>query len=244
MRPLISPEQHQQYEERGFFVLEDLFTATDLEPLLAVLEKHHALHEARLQQTGTEGISRAGEIAFTAHIARNDPTVLAFCRRPEFIAITTQLLGPDVDLYWDQTVFKGPEGQHQFPWHQDDGYTPVTPSPYLTLWLALNDATVENGCVWVLPGSHRLGLLPHKPGPTGLTCYPLDAPDQGVPVPVRAGSVVVFQSLTVHKSGTNRSSGMRKAYIIQYAQAGLRSALTGELIPGTIPIARGGNAVA
>ena len=115
------------------------------------------------------------------------PNLAAFVTRPEFVAIATQLLGPDVDLYWNQSVFKQPEGKREFPWHQDDGYTPVTPSPYLTLWLALNDATVENGCISVLPGSHKRGLVPHRPSDIGLVCHDADDPDQGVPVPVKAG---------------------------------------------------------
>ena len=242
MHPIITPEQRREYEDQGFFILENLFTQEEMAALTDALEKYHAKHEARLQEVGTEGISRAGEIAFTCHIAEEDETVRAFCQRPEFVAITTQMLGPDVDLYWNQTVFKGPEGEKQFPWHQDDGYTPVTPSPYLTLWLALNDATVENGCVWVLPASHKQGLVPHEQSPIGLICHSLDDPDQGIPVPVKAGSVIAFQSLTMHKSGVNRSTGMRKAYIIQYSHAGLRNAKTGEILTGKIPVARKGEA--
>src|SRR6185437_1180446 len=100
---------------------------------------------------------------FADHLAERDPAIRAFCERPEFVAITTQLLVPDADLYWNQSVFTMPETPREFPWHQDDGYTPVTTAPYLTLWLALNDATPENGCISVLPGSHKRGLIEHKP---------------------------------------------------------------------------------
>lgn len=148
-----------------------------------------------------------------------------------------------MDLYWNQSVFKQPEGKREFPWHQDDGYTAVTPSPYLTLWLALNDATTENGCISVLPGSHKRGLVAHRPSDVGLVCHDADDPDQGVPVPVKAGSLAVFQSLTMHKSGANVSSGTRKAYIVQFSSAGLRNAETGELIDNKIALARGGKAV-
>jgi ectoine hydroxylase-related dioxygenase (phytanoyl-CoA dioxygenase family) len=118
----------------------------------------------------------------------------------------------------------------------------VEPSPYLTLWLALNDATPENGCISVLPGSHKRGLVPHESSPIGLECYSNDDPDQGVRVPVKAGSMAVFSSLTFHKSGPNTSQGPRKAYVIQYSKSPLRLAATGEVIPNKIPIARGGQA--
>ncbi len=240
MIPTISPDQIEAYREEGYFVLEKVFTQEEMEALGALIEAHHERHEQRLQEVGVEGISRAKEIAFTHDLAEQDEAIRAFVTRPEFVAISTTFLGPDVDLYWNQSVYKGPDGRAQFPWHQDDGYTRVEPSPYLTLWLAINDATPENGCIWVRPGSHQGGLAPHERTPIGLACHSLEDPDQGVVVPVKSGSMAVFQSLTMHKSGVNRSSGTRKAYVIQYSVAGLRNGNTGEVFPNKIPVARGG----
>lgn len=245
MIPVITAEQRRQMDENGYTVLEDVFTSDEMEALAERIERQQKRHEERLkEQGGAEGISRADEITFTAFLAEQDEEIRAFCERPEFVAITTQLLGPDIDLYWNQSVFKGPEGEKEFPWHQDDGYTPVTPSPYLTLWLALNDATLENGCISVLPGSHKGGLAPHRQSPIGLVCHEADDPDQGAPAPIRAGSLIAFWSLTMHKSGVNRSNGWRKAYIIQYSHAGLHNARTGEPIDNRIPIVRGGKPAA
>ncbi len=243
MIPMITDSQRQEFADNGFFVLDEVFSLEDMNALATNIEAFQRRHEEDLiAKGGTEGISRAGEISFTAFLAEHDPTVREFCLRPEFVAITTQLLGPDTDLYWNQSVFKGPDGAKEFPWHQDDGYTPVEPSPYLTLWLALNDATLENGCISVIPGSHKRGLVPHLPSPIGLICHPLDDPDQGIQVPVKAGSLIAFTSLTFHKSGVNRTSGTRKAYVIQYSHAGLRNAKTGELLPDKIPVSRNGKA--
>ncbi len=239
MNPTITAGQHQQYDELGYFVLPNVFTHAEMDAVAAEIEQFQRRHEEALAaKGGTEGISRAGEITFTAFLAEHNDAIREFCKRPEFVAITTQFLGPDVDLYWNQSVFKGPEGSKQFPWHQDDGYTPVTPSPYLTLWLALNDATEENGTISILPKSHINGLQPHRKSAIGLICHELDDPDQGLVVPVPAGSMAVFQSLTMHKSGVNRSQGVRKAYVIQYCRAGTRNAQTGELLPDKIPVAR------
>ncbi len=245
MIPTITDTQRSEFAENGFFVLDNVFTPEEMNALAGHIEAFQKRHEeALIAKGGTEGISRAGEISFTAFLAEQDPAVREFCLRPEFVAITTQLLGPDTDLYWNQSVFKGPDGAKEFPWHQDDGYTPVEPSPYLTLWLALNDAIPENGCISVIPGSHKRGLVPHLPSPIGLICHPLDDPDQGIKVPVKAGSMAVFTSLTFHKSGVNRTQGTRKAYVIQYSHAGLRNAKTGEVLPDKIPVARSGVAAA
>src|SRR5579862_4550050 len=207
MIPTITPEQRREFEDKGYFVLENIFTREEMDDLTRHIEALKRRHQEKIvADGGTEVISRADEITFTSYLAEQDPAIKAFTMRPEFVAIATQLLGPDIDLYWNQSVFKEPEGKREFPWHQDDGYTAVTPSPYLTLWLALNDATLENGCIWVLPGSHKKGLVTHRQSPIGLVCHDSNDPDQGIPVPVSAGSMAVFQSLTMHKSGVNVSS--------------------------------------
>jgi phytanoyl-CoA hydroxylase len=245
MTPIITETQKHALQEDGFFVLDNVFTPNEMNALAVRIETLQKRHQAQIAaQGGREGISRADEITFTVLLAEQDEQIRAFATRPEFAAISTQLLGPDIDLYWNQSVFKMPEGRAEFPWHQDDGYTPVAPSPYLTLWLALNDATPENGCISVLPGSHKQGLVAHTPSPIGLSCYSADAADQGVRVPVQAGSLAVFLSLTMHKSGPNLSTGPRKAYVLQYSQAGLCRAETGEVFPDKIPVARNGKAAA
>jgi ectoine hydroxylase-related dioxygenase (phytanoyl-CoA dioxygenase family) len=225
----------------GFTVLKDVFSAADMEELIRELEADEARMRADLIAHGGEsGISRADEITFNNYIAERNPIVRRFLLRPEFGDICRELIGPDVDLYWNQTVFKHPEGEREFPWHQDDAYTPVTPAPYLTLWLALNDATPENGCVSVLSGSHRDGLRPHEQSSIGLVGYSNSDPDQGVLVPVQAGSIAAFWSLTLHKSGANRSKGIRKAYVIQYSAVPLKRVSDGGLIENEVALLRNG----
>ena len=237
---LMTDAQLAQYQTQGFVVLDSAFTSAEMAEVALWIEAHHQAHAERLQKTRTEGISRAGEISFTSHLAEQDSQLLKFVRRPEFVAISTKVLGPEVDLYWNQSVYKEGNGEAEFPWHQDDGYTPVVPSPYLTLWLAVNDATLANGCLSVLPHSHERGLVPHTQTAIGLACHSLTDPDQGVPVPIPAGSMIAMQSLMFHKSGVNRSQAMRKADIIQYSAAGLRNAKTGEVLPDKRPVARHG----
>jgi len=244
MNPMITSAQRQKLEQDGFFVLPNVFTRAEMAELGRSIESHHRRTIEWVRDHGdVSGISRPDEITFTCHLAEQDPVIRAFCLRPELVALTTELVGDDVDLYWNQSVFKEPEAKREFPWHQDDGYTPVDPSPYLTLWLALNDATPENGCISVLPGRHKLGLLPHRQTDLGLVCYEVDAPDQGVYVPVSCGSMAVMYSLVPHKSGPNLSNGSRNAFIIQYCAAGTRHAITGKLLDDRIPVARGGRAV-
>ena len=230
-------KQQEELATLGFTIISDFFDASEIDSLDRSLTEFHVRSEAKLRsEGGTAGISRVGEILFSPHIAEQSSAVRAFVSNEKMTAVASGLLGPNVDLYWDQTVYKNPEAAREFPWHQDDAYTPVTPSPYLTCWLAITDATVENGCISVLPGSHANGLVPHQQTELGLVGYSNSNPDQGIFVPVRRGSLIVFWSTVLHKSGPNVSHGIRKAYIMQYAARGLRFAKTGELVPDLIPI--------
>jgi ectoine hydroxylase-related dioxygenase (phytanoyl-CoA dioxygenase family) len=188
--------------------------------VVAAIDPVEARVEAFLQ--GTEGrrvfIARAGEITFTTHMVLRSPYLRRFVAGPVFRDLCFDLIGPDVRLYWDQAVYKKPGTTSPFPWHQDNGYTFIEPQQYLTCWVALTDATEDNGCPWVVPGLHRHGTLAHELTDLGWVCLP-DAPD-AVPVPVRAGGIAVFSSLTPHSTGGNRTAEVRKAYIVQFAPDG------------------------
>jgi ectoine hydroxylase-related dioxygenase (phytanoyl-CoA dioxygenase family) len=137
-----------------------------------------------------------------------------------FVDLCADLVGRDVNMYWDQAVYKKPEKPRRFPWHQDNGYTFIEPQQYLTCWVALTDADENNGCPWVAPGVHRAGTLAHTyVEPLGYECFD-EPPTAPRPAPVRAGSALVFSSLTPHMTGPNLTDEVRKAYILQYAPAG------------------------
>jgi ectoine hydroxylase-related dioxygenase (phytanoyl-CoA dioxygenase family) len=169
----------------------------------------------RTQPDGTHSIAQAEAITFTVHVAGRLPEARAFAMHPVFAELCADLVGPDSRLYWDQAVYKKPEPEREFPWHQDNGYTYVEPQQYLTCWVPLTEATVDNGCPWIVPGVHRMGTLAHRTTRLGFTC--LDDPPDAVAVEASPGDVVVFSSLTPHRTGPNRTDAVRKAYILQYA---------------------------
>jgi ectoine hydroxylase-related dioxygenase (phytanoyl-CoA dioxygenase family) len=224
----ISEPQARAYRDDGCFVLEDAFDAETLERVLAEIDPLEAKTEAflRTREDGRLFIARAGEITFTPHLVTRSRVLRDFCSGPVFRDLCHDLIGPDVRLYWDQSVYKKPGTVDEFPWHQDNGYTYVEPQQYLTCWVALTDATVENGCPWVVPGLHRSGTLEHWMTDLGWQC--VEKPEHAVPAPARAGSIVVFSSLTPHRTGPNLSDGVRKAYIVQFAPDGARLLQQGE----------------
>ena len=144
-----------------------------------------------------------------------------------FSNICRDLIGPDVRLYWDQAVYKKPGTKDEFPWHQDNGYTFIEPQAYLTCWIALTDTDETNGCPWVMPGLHQKGTLFHEPTDLGHE-IPLDS-SESICLPLKAGSIAIFSSLTPHRTGPNLSDGIRKSYILQYAPDGAKRVISQSL---------------
>jgi phytanoyl-CoA hydroxylase len=222
---LINDEQALQYNRDGFIIFENVFDNSTIDALEAELDPiEEAATEHLHKQGGRVLISRADEITFATHLVTRSSFANAFTRSQFFLDLTHDLLGPDVRLYWDQLVYKKPGNPQVFPWHQDNGYTFIEPQQYLTCWVALSDATEENGCPWVIPGAHRQGTYEHQWTNLGFDCTP-EEPENGLPAPVKKGGVVVFSSLTPHMTGPNLTNHVRKTYIAQFAPDGA-SAIT------------------
>ena len=156
---LISDTQAQQYDAAGYFLFENAFSADEIAAVRGAidpLEEHYTAvlrdkHSARQRQAGadsaiTAAINRADAITFSIHLVKRAKVLKDFSRHPVFQGLCHDLIGPGARLYWDQAVYKKPGNPEDFPWHQDNGYTFTEPQQYLTCWVALTDATTENGC--------------------------------------------------------------------------------------------------
>lgn len=225
---LLEPEQVAQFNRDGYFVLRGAFDADTLAAVTAAIDPLEQAQEEAVRAAGGDlQLSSADAITFTTHLVMRSPLLRAFACHPVFRGLCRALVGPRARLYWDQSVYKKSGKPQEFPWHQDNGYTFVEPQQYLTCWVPLVDADVENGCPWIAPGRHRAGTLAHWMTPIGLQCLK-EVPD-AVPAPARAGDVVVFSSLAPHRTGPNlRAGSVRKAYILQYAPDGAHAYRDGQ----------------
>ena len=217
----LDADQVAQFDRDGYVVVPDVFDAATVRAVVEEIDGFESEVEGFLKQLDGERISiaEAGAITFTTHLVTRSDRLRAFAQHPFLVGACADLIGPDVNLYWDQAVYKKPEKPRRFPWHQDNGYAYVEPQQYLTCWVALTDATLRNGCPQVAIGRHRSGTLTHTyVEPLGWEC--LTDPDGVAVAEVPAGGVVVFSSLTPHLTGPNLTGSVRKAYILQYAPAG------------------------
>ena len=216
----ITDEQAVAYDRDGCFVLPGVFDAEQLAELDRAIAPGDALVRELLEGLPDGRLSVAGLDTQTVspNMVGGSEVLAAVCEDPVLAGVCADLIGPDVRLYWEQAVYKQPRSAEPVLWHQDNGYTYVEPQSYVTCWVAVTDATPDNGCISVVPGVHRDGTLEHRHTPIGEECW--GDWDRAVDVPVRAGDVVVFTSLTPHATRRNSTDEVRKAYIVQYVPDG------------------------
>lgn len=153
-----------------------------------------------------------------------DPLYAAWIENPLFGRIARAVLGEGVTLYRAVLWNKAPRTGMALPWHQDDGaFWGLDRPPSLQIWTALDDATVEAGCVEVVPGSHHRGLAT----PLGGT-VPEDQLEEakagqcGVKLPAAAGDALLIHNHVWHRSGQNMTAAPRRAIGISYLSAETR----------------------
>jgi phytanoyl-CoA hydroxylase len=229
----LTAQQREAFRTDGFFLADGVFSPSECDEIVGHVER--AAFELALGEKGD------GPLSYRPMMHLTSPELTDVATDARWAPIVLPLLGTgDARLYWEQAVAKPPQARTELPWHQDNGYTPLVPEEYVTCWLALDDADLDNGCLWVIPGSHQRGTVPHRNG-SGPFRVGHDGPDvDGIPVPVGRGSVLVFSSLLMHRSGPNVTDRSRRAWIIQYCGAAARSKLSGKLLDDRLLCARDG----
>ena len=137
------------------------------------------------------------------------------------VDVAEQILGPDVSLFTVYIISKRPEDGLAVDWHQDAPFFPIDPMATFTLWLAVDDSDRENGCMCVVPGSHRERVIyRHRVNLDGATTLPLLLHDEDVAEPVhvelRAGEYSVHDPFILHGSSPNTSTRRRCGITIKY----------------------------
>jgi ectoine hydroxylase-related dioxygenase (phytanoyl-CoA dioxygenase family) len=150
----------------------------------------------------------------------------AFATSGDVVDLVEPILGTgDIDCFLSQFIFKNPGAWGQ-PWHQDSFYFPFEPArPIVGAWLAVTEATLQNGCLHVLPASHREPVHTHvedqRPNANyGYTEIVDHDTSDSVPVLMDAGDLLLFDSHLMHRSTDNLSEGIRAAMVYHYARAG------------------------
>ncbi|MGV9385282.1 phytanoyl-CoA dioxygenase family protein [Nonomuraea sp. NPDC003707] len=228
---MTNPDLKAPYERDGYLVLDRALDPGEVGELL-----EEAVRICRGELGDISGALPAGDADSDDDVLRRflcvhyphklSGLMLDTMRHPAIVSALTSLIGPNVKAMQSMLFIK-PEGEPGQAWHQDELFIPTRDRSLAAAWIALDDATVENGCLWVLPGSHRRGVLypnrehddPRYDCTVESYGFPFDDSD-AVPVEVAAGTVVVFNGYLLHKSLPNTGRrGYRRALVNHYMSA-------------------------
>jgi len=223
--------QAELYRENGYLVVPGLFTPAELEELktetVSIFRGHRGpvdgLLDVDASVSDTDVLRKYLAIHFPHKLS---PVIARSLSHPRVTDILTHIIGPNVKCMQSMLFVKGP-GKPGQSWHQDEYYIPTRDRSLGAAWIAIDDASVDNGCLWIIPGSHRRGVIVRRiPGrnpefaETDTLELGPNEEDRCVPVEVKAGSVVFFHGYVFHSSRRNRTSDcFRMALVNHYMSA-------------------------
>ncbi|MBV7395643.1 phytanoyl-CoA dioxygenase family protein [Mameliella sediminis] len=207
------------FAAQGYLVFENALSADELALLRDSCQ--HLLDEP-VDDGGEGGKHKIGlgeARRFLAHRHEEFPELEKFLLSEKIGGILAACNGKDGLLFNEQFVVKGAGKGASFAWHQDGAYVGFDHAPYLTVWIAMDDATEENGCVYLIPRdlTQNPDLDPHEWQEDSNELNGYFGTDTGTPMVCKAGTIVVFSSLTLHRSGPNVTDKPRRAYVCQYS---------------------------
>ena len=227
----LTPEQIANYERDGFICPVDAFPA----------ERAHAWRQRLEAFERAEGQKMTRGHNFKPHLLF--PWVDEIVHAPEVLDAVEDLIGPDIRLFHLTVWPKDARSGTYVSWHQDATYFALEPACHVTAWVALSDAPVEAGCMEVVPGSHKLGQLPHAElqDPENLLSrgqtLAVDVERSTTAfMPVKAGQFSLHHTHLVHNSGPNRwhdrRIGLGISYIPTSARCTAKARVTAMLVRG------------
>ena len=192
----ITDQQKQQYQDEGYFVLENVIPDAHLQAMRAACQQEIDKLDAEMDRQGVSklGINHRGSRYFLPFLSQENQSVRRFIFSDGMADICRATIGPEAFLFLDQYVVKAAEKGMSFSWHQDEGYIPYPNPPYVGCWCALDDVTEENGTIYVLPYSQAgtKTKITHVKDPETNDMVGYFGQESGIPVIAPAGSIAVF----------------------------------------------------
>jgi phytanoyl-CoA hydroxylase len=252
---MITPQQLEEYEAKGFLVLAgfcedfesnalraraaELVREFDPSDLLSIFSTHEQnrltdeyfltsgdkirffFEENAFNPDGTLKQPKEQSINKIGHALHDlDPIFDRFSRSEKIRQLSADLSIENPLLLQSMYIFKQPNIGGEVTCHQDNTFLYTEPNEIIGLWFALEDATLENGCLWAIPGGHKRGLKSRwvRSASDGMEFQTFDSKpwpeDELVPLEVKKGSLIVLHGLLPHRSLENRSSKSRHAYTL------------------------------
>ena len=229
MNTHLNQQQIEHYRRDGFAVHENLLTKAELGELRAAVDEAVTTMGKKKvaggEHTGEDGDGYYDQV-FTQklNLWKISPVIKRFMLGPEIGRMVCELSGvPAMRLWHDQALIKEPFG-NPTGWHLDDPYWSFSSHDAISIWIALDDATLENGCLYYVPGSQKIADFRNASIGENIAdlfkIYPQFKTIGTVATPVAAGGCVFHNGLTAHGAGANMTNGRRRAMTAGYMPDG------------------------
>ena len=230
----LTPEERSSWEENGYFVRLNVFTEKENDVLRQIaddiavgkrpfpttnIDQNALVRDGKVKASGIHAMHKIH------HVSCYCPEFLARVRDPRLTDPIVDLLGPDLLGLNNLYIWKSPKIGLGFPWHQDKWYFNHQYKTDMTVgtWTAIDTADIENGCLYVIPGSHKYGILKHEDlegSQQNEFKIAREARDEnGIAVEVPPGAIVWFNNQLLHKSADNHSLRFRRCNVAHYIRA-------------------------
>ena len=217
---MVTFNQFEFFELEGYLPVEDILSVKELtfydQTYNGFINNEFDTNELRSDLSGKEDNNKEyiTQIMLPSKIY---PDILQHSMHQKGLAIAQELLGEDMILDFDMLINKAPHTNQSTPWHQDAAYWIDMPDKRaLSIWFAIDEATLDNGCMWYTPKSHKLPLRKHHQpiGKGALQCK--GSEEESIAVPLKPGSCAIHHGHTLHYSRGNSTSGHRRAFILNF----------------------------
>jgi len=224
----LTDEQVAFYHENGFLAIDAITTQEEVERLRGVYDRIFEQRAGRdegnqFDLAGSDEEGKAAALPQILNPRKYAPELAETLYEVNAQAISLQLLGPEASYNGDHAIFKPAGVGAPTPWHQDEAYwDPNYNARALSVWMPLQEATVENGCMTFMPGSHKQEIVPHQSIGGDTRVHGLEMIDpadvsKAVACPLPPGGATFHNSRTMHFTGANRSAVPRRAYILGFS---------------------------
>lgn len=235
---MITTEWLPQFEDQGFFTVQGLLSSHEVDAIrreISVIAEQYpdvpdeliqfevAVKDGTVQPESTEaGIRKLFRMAKHNQLFQQ----LAF--HPKLVDIAQSILGPELILMQSMLLMKPPAYSTRKVWHQDNAYFRLSPCDIFGFWIACDTATVENGCMHVLPGSHRNGVVHHAGDGDAYGWTEKPDAEQIRAIPLQPGDALVFHGELLHFTPANQTDQRRRAVQYHYASKHCTQAPVGD----------------
>ncbi len=227
-RRLSAAERHT-YEELGYVVVPDVIPADELEAVDDEIDRLlERLLAERRERGEARGVAHHDGSGSLLQLGLRSEVCQRFAEDGRVLDLIEDIVKPGIAIYSVKLIAKPPFTDMPCHWHQDDAYyvQKSESQTRMSVWIPLQRAHETNGCLWVVPKSHQWGLQQHANKSYGQCRLSMNDQEieailreQAIPVPVAAGSAVLFSALLWHGSKGNETETVRRAFITSYQEA-------------------------